>query len=285
MSVDHQGSAREGARQRHTIVASNGTARLHAVAIGQGPVLVLLPGLGRPVSDLEPFASVLADAGFGVVLPDTRGLGASTGSLAEITLHDLAADVAAIVKAGGATSVVLIGHGFGNRVARMTANDWPDLISTVVLLGASGRIQPASEIAEAIRVAQDEATPLEAREAAARRAWFGPDGDPRPWLVGWSRPVIEACLAAAAATPVEEWWIGGRAEILIVQGLLDVSALPENGRLLKEELGGRGTLVELARLGHALPVENARRVADAVIAFLRSPGRASNRGSLAAERS
>ena len=272
-------------RHRRTISANNGAARLQAVALGKGPTLILLPGLGRPTSDLEPFAALLADAGFGVVLLDTRGLGASTGPMAAITMHDLAADVAVIAKAAGGEPVVLIGHGFGNRVARMTAADWPDLVSTVVLLGASGKIPPAPEIAEAMRVAQDETTPLAQRESAARRVWFSPNGDPGPWLVGWSRPVIEACLAAVAATPIEEWWTGGRAEILIVQGLLDVSALPENGRLLKKELGARGTLVELPGLGHALPVENAQRVAEAVIAFLRPPRRTALGESRAAERS
>ena len=63
-------------------------------------------------------------------------------------------------------------------------------------------------------------------------------------------------------------WTAGAAEVLVVQGLDDVSAPPGNGRLIKLELGGRATLVELPGIGHALPVEDPRAVADAVLAHL-----------------
>jgi pimeloyl-ACP methyl ester carboxylesterase len=79
---------------------------------------------------------------------------------------------------------------------------------------------------------------------------------------------MAAFLAAAAATPVEEWWTAGDAEVLIVQGVADVAAPVGNGRMLKQELGDRGTLVELPRVGHAMPVENPSACAEAVLAFL-----------------
>jgi pimeloyl-ACP methyl ester carboxylesterase len=80
---------------------------------------------------------------------------------------------------------------------------------------------------------------------------------------------MKTYLAAAAATRIEDWWTAGAAELLVIQGLSDVSAPPGNGRLIKEELGDRATLVELPGIGHALPVENPHAVADAVLAHLR----------------
>ena len=80
--------------------------------------------------------------------------------------------------------------------------------------------------------------------------------------------MIQASLKAADATPLSEFWTAGKAPILIVQGLADVSAVPENGRLLKAEVGERATLVELAGVGHALPVEAPDEVARPVLDYL-----------------
>jgi pimeloyl-ACP methyl ester carboxylesterase len=60
--------------------------------------------------------------------------------------------------------------------------------------------------------------------------------------------------------------------MLIVQGLADVAAPVGNGRLLKQELGERGTLVELPGIGHAMPVENPVACAEVVLEFLRRHG-------------
>jgi pimeloyl-ACP methyl ester carboxylesterase len=80
---------------------------------------------------------------------------------------------------------------------------------------------------------------------------------------------MRAYLAAAAATNIEDWWTAGSAEVLVIQGLADVSAPPGNGRMIKEELGDRATLVDLPNIGHALPVEDPGTVAEAILAHLR----------------
>ena len=238
--------------------------------LGAGPTLVLLPGLGRSGHDLDAFAVRLAAAGYRALLPEPRGMGASTGSLDGITLHDLARDIAAVIETLCDGPAVVIGHAFGNRIARCLAADRPALVDLVVLLSSSGKVQPTPEIAEAIRLAQAVDTPADIRAEAVRAAWFAPGSDIAPWLDGWSQPVMRAYLAAAAATPVDEWWTAGSAEVLIVQGLCDVSAPVGNGRLLHAEIGARATLIELADVGHALPVEKPALVASTVIDFMRS---------------
>jgi pimeloyl-ACP methyl ester carboxylesterase len=148
------------------------------------------------------------------------------------------------------------------------ATDRPDLVRAVVLLSASGKVQPTPAIAEAIRLAQAVDTAPDVRARAVRAAWFGPARDISVWLDGWSQEVMKAYLAAAAATDVADWWTAGRARVLVVQGLCDVSAPVGNGRLLREEIGDRATLVELEGIGHAVPVEDPVVVAGAVIGFL-----------------
>jgi len=254
--------------QSRTIISRRQAIHLNATALGEGPPLVILPGLGRPSADVAPLANILASAKYAVLLPESRGIGASTGPLEGLTLHDLAADVAALIGQWTTTPAVIIGHAFGNRIARTLAADRPDLVSAVVLLSSSGKVQPTPEIADAIRLAQTADTPPDVRRAAVQLAWFAQGHDGTKWLDGWSLSVIVAYLAAAAATPIEEWWGAGSKDVLIVQGLRDVAAPVDNGRLLKQELGDRGTLVELPNIGHAMPVEDPQACANAILGFL-----------------
>lgn len=252
-----------------TIISKRPSIHLSAVAMGDGQPLVLLPGLGRAASDVAPLADILVDAGYAVLLPEPRGIGPSTGPLEAITLHDLAADVGSLIEQWTSGPATIIGHAFGNRIARTLAADRPDLVSAVVLLSSSGKVQPTDEIAEAIRLAQTVDTPPDVRRAAVQQAWFAPGHDGTAWLDGWSQPVMKAYLAAAAATPVEDWWTAGSKPVLIVQGLCDVAAPVGNGRRLKQELGERGILVELPDIGHAMPVENPHVCARPILEFLR----------------
>jgi pimeloyl-ACP methyl ester carboxylesterase len=251
------------------IVSNRPSIHLSAVAMGGGQPLVLLPGLGRASSDVKPLAEILVSEGYAVLLPEPRGIGPSTGPLDGITLHDLAGDVAALIEQWINGPATIIGHAFGNRIARTLAADRPELVSAVVLLSSSGKVQPTDEIAEAIRLAQAIDTAPDVRRAAVQKAWFAPGHDGTIWLDGWSQPVMAAYLAAAAATAVEEWWTAGSKQVLIVQGLCDVAAPVGNGRLLKDELGERGTLVELPDIGHAMPVEDPDACVRPILEFLR----------------
>jgi pimeloyl-ACP methyl ester carboxylesterase len=76
-------------------------------------------------------------------------------------------------------------------------------------------------------------------------------------------------MQAAAADPnLESWWAGGRGPMLVIQGLADVDAPPENGRSLKADYPERVTLVEFAGLGYFMIRERPDLVADAIIPFM-----------------
>lgn len=253
------------------------SAELHVRVAGAGPTLVLLPGMGRGSSDLDPLAARLADAGYRVVLPQPRGLAPSTGRLDGLTFHDFAADIARVIEfvcagrdgvARGGAPAVVIGHAIGNRIARTLAADRPDLVRLVVLLTSSGRVQPGPEVAAAMRVGLSPDSSPEDRRGAATLAWFGPGHDVTPWVDGWSQELIAALHAAAAATDVADFWTAGRAPVLILQGLADVCAPVENGRMLKRDIGDRATLIELPGVGHAMPIEAPDEVAEVLIRHL-----------------
>jgi pimeloyl-ACP methyl ester carboxylesterase len=69
--------------------------------------------------------------------------------------------------------------------------------------------------------------------------------------------------------PLKEWWAPpGKMRYLVVQGTEDQIAPPENGELLKQELGSRVTLVAFPGAGHLFLVTEAEKTAATVISFL-----------------
>jgi pimeloyl-ACP methyl ester carboxylesterase len=47
--------------------------------------------------------------------------------------------------------VHLVGHGFGNRVARCLVTDRPDVVRSVVFLGGAGDFEPTVDVVRALR--------------------------------------------------------------------------------------------------------------------------------------
>jgi pimeloyl-ACP methyl ester carboxylesterase len=94
---------------------------IDVIVDGNGPTIVFLPSLARDSDDYDAVASGLADAGYRVLRPQPRGIGRSRGPMKNISLHDFARDVAEVVTRLGAGRAVLVGHAYGNWVARMTA--------------------------------------------------------------------------------------------------------------------------------------------------------------------
>ena len=237
---------------------------------GEGPPLVMLPSLGRGAADFDELASAVAANGWEAVGVDPRGVGDSTEPIEGATLHDLADDVAVVIDHVGGPAVV-VGHAFGNRLARCVAADHPERVRGVVVLASGGLVPPADGVFDAITRCFDTTRSDEARLADVDMAFFAPGGDARPFLDGWFASAARAQAAANRSTPITEWWTAGdQVPVLIVQGLQDVVAVPANGRDLAEKVGGRATLVEIDGAGHALLPEQPGQVAAAVVAFLRA---------------
>ena len=114
---------------------------------GDGPVVVMIPSLGRRAGDFTDLAEKLAAAGYPAACIGPRGVGNSVGPMENLTLHDLAADAAAVIEElAGGSPVVVFGHAFGQRVCRMLAADRPDLVSAVIMLAAGGKVPPSEAI-------------------------------------------------------------------------------------------------------------------------------------------
>jgi len=55
----------------------------------------------------------------------------------------------------------------------------------------------------------------------------------------------------------------------VLQGSDDQAAPPENGELLKQQLGERVMIVSIAGAGHLMVITQPKKVASAVVSFLR----------------
>jgi pimeloyl-ACP methyl ester carboxylesterase len=227
-------------------------------------VVVCLPSLGRPPRDFDHLADALGDAGFDIHAIDLCAVTDADD------LHAYAGAVANHVEAycaGGPVHVV--GHAFGNRVARSVAADRPDLVASVALLAAGGR-HPGDDEAHQALLRCFGGPPADEHRAAVETAFFAPGNDPTPFLDGWDADAAARQGRAVQATDPSDWWDAGTAPMLVVQGLADRIAPPANGRDLAVAHPERVTLVEVERAGHALLPEQPAAVAAAVLGFLRS---------------
>jgi len=254
-----------------------GNVQIDVMRQGQGPVIVMLPSLGRSVRDYDQVAERLVADGFRVLRPEPRGIGLSKGPMENLSVHDFAKDVAAVIEHENKGPVVVVGHAWGNFAARQLAADRPDLVRGVVVAAASaGKVPPGSnekpigpEMRKAIDGPSDMKLPEAQRLEYLRKAFFAPGHDPRVWLTGWHQETHEAESHARNTTPVDDYFAAGTAPILDLQAENDAVAPRRFSQVLKNMLGDRVTVVVIPNAGHALAPEQPHAMADAIAAFAR----------------
>jgi pimeloyl-ACP methyl ester carboxylesterase len=240
---------------------------------GDGEPLILLPGLGCSARSLQLLIPHLVARRFSVTAINPRGIAGSNGPLDGLTLHDLAADVANVIRELEYALVHVVGWAYGNRVARCVAVDAPDLVDTIILLGAGGLVPPDADVKDALsRLAAESPISEEDRRRYLRTVMLAPGSDPQ--LVeyvdlGLWPSATQAQRAAGLATPVEDWWAGGTKPVLVIQGLDDRAAPPANGHALRDRHGDRVYVVDLPNAGHGMVLEKPEAVAEAIDEWVR----------------
>jgi len=109
-----------------------GNVQIKAIVSGTGDLIILLPAGGTEASSFNSFTPLLNRAGYKTVVINRRGFAGSKGPLEDLTLHDLANDVAGVIRILEENSVHVLGWAFGNRVARCLAEDHPQLVKTII---------------------------------------------------------------------------------------------------------------------------------------------------------
>lgn len=251
-----------------TDLVAAGGAQIETIVEGRGPPVVILPSRGRGAEDYDQVAREIAKAGYRVLRPQPRGIGRSRGPMEKLTLHDLASDVAAVIPHAGGGPAVVVGHAFGNWVARMTAADHPDLVRGVVILAAAAKTYPAA-LAEAVTKCADTSLPDAERLKHLQFAFFAPGHDASAWLEGFHPEVNASQRAAGLATPQEAWWGAGNAPLLDLQAEHDAFRPRATVNDLREEFGARVSVAVIPDAGHALVPEQPAAVVEALVDWIR----------------
>lgn len=249
-SLSEMPASAEARRAERVLIAAN-QAEIEAFVEGRGKTIIMLPSWARGAADFDDMRGRLAKSGLRVITPNPRGIGASSGSLGNWAMDDQADDVVAVIRATGKGPVTLLGHAYGNRVARAVASRYPELVCDVILVAAGGRIAPPPEVLKAVSDGADLHLPLAERREAVAKAHFAPGHDPGPWIDGWYPAVGMAQQASVTRDSPARWWNAGGRSILVIQPRQDAAAPSENAELLKRENPARVDLVYLENSGHA----------------------------------
>ena len=257
-----------GALTRSSQIIRRSHVEIETFVDGAGPALVILPSYGRDGGkDYDDIARRLVEANWKVLRPQPRGVASSKGPMTGVTLHDLAADVAAVIRKLTSGSAVLLGHAFGHALSRMVATDHPGLVAGVIL-AASQASEVLPEIAKAPFFVGDPGKPQAERLAVLQKTFFAPGHDAQSWLNGWYPETLKMQHAAAKAVPLSVYWACGRAPMLEVFGALDPFKPKVYWRELSDQFGSRVTSVRIEDASHALFPEQPDLVAEAVLSWL-----------------
>ena len=245
-----------------------GDVQIEVRTEGEGPLIVMLPSLGRDSDDYDEVAREFARRGYRVLRPAPRGIGQSRGPSTGITLHDYALDVAKVIEHEARGPAVIVGHAYGNWVARMTAVDHPQLVRGVVIAAAGAKNFPAY-LSGYIDKCEDASLLDEERLKYLRLTFFASSNDPKPWLHGWHPEVKKAQRAARAATKTEEFWFGGNAPMLDLMAAEDPFRPADTRNENRAELGPRVSVAVVPNASHALIPEQPALVVDAITGWMR----------------
>jgi pimeloyl-ACP methyl ester carboxylesterase len=258
---------------RHSEIVTAGLVSIETYLDGAGPDVVILPSYGRDSGvDFDSFTASLADAGYRVLRPQPRGIAGSTGPMTGVTLHDLGGDIDKVIDKLGSGPAVVLGHAFGNFIARTVATDHPGKVAAVVLAAASGRRVPPKVNSAPFR-AGDPTLSKDDRLAALKLAFFAPGHNPSSWLTGWYPQTLRmqhAAVTAAAGGPIDHYWTAGTAPVLEILAEYDPFHPKDQWGQLQSELGSRVTSTVIDDASHALFPEQPDAVASAVIDYLKT---------------
>lgn len=111
---------------------SIGDAEIYYERHGQGPTLMLVPGLGGTCAAWRLQVPAFAKH-FDVVVHDHRGCGQSTPSRIRYSVDQMAADAMKLMDALGIAKAHYVGHSTGGAMGQVLAIDHPDRIDGLVL--------------------------------------------------------------------------------------------------------------------------------------------------------
>jgi pimeloyl-ACP methyl ester carboxylesterase len=108
--------------------------------VGDGPLVILSPGMADTRSTYRFLAPLIADAGYRVASVDLRGYGRSSTGWGSYTHADTAGDLIQVIRKLGGPAVI-VGHSFSGGATTIAAATHSDLVSAIVEISPFTRPQ------------------------------------------------------------------------------------------------------------------------------------------------
>lgn len=117
----------------HTVEVDGGS--LAYETIGEGPLVLLSPGMADTRATYRFLAPLLADAGYRALSVDLRGHGQSSTGWSSYDRTDTAADLSQVIRALDLGPAAIVGQSFSGGSATIAAAMYPDLVAAIVEIG------------------------------------------------------------------------------------------------------------------------------------------------------
>jgi pimeloyl-ACP methyl ester carboxylesterase len=239
----------------------HGNIRIATQAFGnpEGPAVIMV--MGATASMLlwpEALMQGLAAGGLHVIRFDHRDTGETTTvapGAADHVVEDLAADVLAVLDAYGIARAHVVGMSLGGYIGQMLALTAPDRVASLTLVAA----EPLGWDGDPLPHISD-----------AFMAHFAGMAETRARRVLARTDSVASMFNHAALTTRDDWT--GRFRdiarpVLVLHGIDDPVLPIENGRALAAGIPA-ARIVELAGVGHELPVRAIGQMVDTIAGFV-----------------
>ena len=254
-----------------TRVIQTGSTQIETFVFGDGPVsLVIAAGNGRPASQLDSLAEAVSASGIRVVTYNYRTLGASTGKIEGLTLHDYADDLWQVVEKLELGKVYLAGKTYGNRVVRAASQDHPERVLGVILIGAGGEVAPSKETTKLYKRYINPSISREEWVQLQGQLMYAPGNEHLAKLdldLGEFPELAAAQAKSSDVTPKDQWATGGTAPMLVLTCLLDRVAVPESALVIAKSRA-KTWLVGLPACGHNMLNERGDDLKRLIVEFI-----------------
>jgi pimeloyl-ACP methyl ester carboxylesterase len=263
------------------IAAADGTELAVTVA-GDGPPLLLIPGLGATRVIFDPLLPFLTPH-FRVAVYDQRGIGSSQPDPGPFTTERLGDDGAAVLDGLGMEQATVLGASFGGMVAQQLTARHPRRVSTLVLAatgpGGGHLVREPDRAASDALLGKGARTPEDAYRLACTVLYSRSFQEEHAGFIEQQvrdrarRPIAPRVFQAQlAASRVHDAWdlLGSIAcPTLVMHGSEDAVMPLPNAELLAARIPG-AVLEVFDGAGHLFFHEQPARTAQALTAFVRA---------------